>query len=83
MKMMLILCAKAQLASFVDELNDWREEGAKISLYGITNKVSDGFIFLEWGKPVPERFYQKLHKDQDVVDYLVFGYTSSTPIIPA
>jgi len=73
MNIMLILCVKQQLDSLVDEMNDWKDEGAKVFLSGITSKTSYGFLFLEWGKPIPIRFRQKLRDDPDVIDYLVFG----------
>ncbi len=80
MNIMLILCVKQQLDSLVDEMDDWKGEGAKVFLSGITNKVSDGFLFVEWGKPIPARFRQKLRADPDVIDYLVFG--TSLPTTP-
>jgi hypothetical protein len=80
MNIMLILCAKRQLDSLVDEMDDWKDEGAKVFLSGITNKASSGFLFLEWGKPIPVRFRQKLRDDPDITDYLVFG--TSLPTTP-
>ncbi len=73
MSVMLILCVKRHLDALVDELQDWKAEGASIFLYGITNKAHEGFIILEWGKPTPPRFSQKLREDPDIVDFLVLG----------
>ena len=88
MTMTLILCVKPQLESIVEEMQDWKGEGAKIFLYGVTNKASYGFIILEWGKSIPERFTQKLREDTDVIDYLVFGQNipstgTAVPTVPA
>jgi len=73
MSIMLLLCVKQQLASFVDEMDDWRGEGAKTLLYGVPNKASVGFILLQWAKPIPPRFRQKVRDDPDVIDYFVIG----------
>ncbi len=84
MSMMLVLCIKRQLESIVEEIQDWKAEGVKIFLYGITNKAHEGFLILEWGKPVPERFSKKLREDPDIVDFLVLGKNipSDSPSVP-
>ncbi len=87
MSMILILCVKRQMELLVDELQDWKAEGANIFLYGITDKAAHGFIMLEWGKPIPERFTQKMREDTDVIDYVVLGKNippeTSVPNVPA
>ena len=73
MSMLFLLCHKRQLNAIVDEMQDWKTEGATIFLYGITNKASYGFVILEWSTPVPESFHEKLRRDHDIIDYLVIG----------
>ena len=83
MHIMLILCEKRQREALLDELNDWQEEGAQIFLSGITNKASVGFIFLEWGKPIPDTFRLKMREDRDIIDYLVFGKDIIPETVPS
>jgi hypothetical protein len=76
------------LESLVDELQDWKAEGANIFLYGITDKANEGFIILEWGKPIPELFSKKLREDSDIVDFILLGKNippaaTPAPIVPA
>jgi hypothetical protein len=78
MTIMLIFYVKEELDSFVSEMDDWKGEGAKVFLSGITNKASYGFLLVEWGKPIPARFRQKMRDDPDVMDYLVFGKSQMT-----
>ena len=82
MHIMLILCKSRERESILDELEDWKGEGAQVFLSGITNKTNDGFIFLEWGKPIPETFHQKLRGDEDIIDYLVIGSNITTVTTP-
>jgi hypothetical protein len=70
--MMLVLCRKRELDTIVDEFGDWQGEGVQVKLYGITAKAHDGFILLEWSKPIPERFSTKLEKDGDILDSLTY-----------
>ena len=79
MNIMLILCKQRELDPLVDELEDWKEEGAHPFMHGITAKAQQGFIFLEWGKPIPQRFHQKLRDDADVIDYFTFSNLIITP----
>jgi hypothetical protein len=83
MSLVFILCVKRQLESLVDEMQDWKEEGANVFLYGVTDKANEGFIILEWGKPVPERFSKKLREDPDIVDFVVFGKNIPPADLPA
>ena len=76
---LFILCAKRSLDSFVDELDDWKEEGATTLFHGITHKASDGFLIVQWDKPVPPRFRQKLREDEEVIGF--FTVTDSTMTI--
>jgi hypothetical protein len=82
MFIVLILCKSREREAILDELADWKDEGATILLSGITNKASDGFIFLGWDKPVPEHFHQKLKEDGDILDYIAFGSSVSQAVIP-
>jgi hypothetical protein len=68
--LILVLCSKRALNAIVDELDDWKQEGAQVKLYGITPKAQDGFILIEWSKPIPESFQTKLQVDDDILDYL-------------
>jgi hypothetical protein len=70
--MMLIVCVKRELDTIVDEFGDWQGEGVQVKLYGITEKAHDGFLLLEWSKPIPERFAAKLKEDEDIIDSLTF-----------
>jgi hypothetical protein len=70
--MMLVVCRKRELNAIVDEFGDWQGEGVQVKLYGLTAKAQDGFILLEWSKPVPERFDAKLKGDEDIIDVLTF-----------
>jgi hypothetical protein len=82
---LLILCGKRSLDSFVDELDDWKEEGATTLLHGITGKTGDGFLIVQWDKPVPSRFRQKLREDEEVNDFFAVVDSTMTitpPIIP-
>ncbi len=83
MTMLFILCVKQQLAAIVEEMQDWKAEGAKIFLYGITNKAAYGFLILEWGKPIPDLFVKKLREDTDVIDYVVLGKDIPPTATPA
>jgi hypothetical protein len=67
---LLVLCPKRALNAIVDELEDWKQEGVQVKLYGITPKAHDGFILMEWSKPIPESFQTKLQVDDDILDYL-------------
>lgn len=73
---LFILCRKRQLQAIVDEYEDWQGEGVTIKLYGVTKKTHDGFIVLEWQRPLTERFETNLKADEDIIDYLVFDATS-------
>jgi hypothetical protein len=70
--MMLVVCRKRELDTLVDEYGDWQPEGVQVKLYGITTKAHDGFILLEWSKPIPERFLSALGKDEDILDSLTY-----------
>jgi hypothetical protein len=70
--MMLVVCRKRELNAIVDEFGDWQGEGVQVKLYGLTAKAHDGFILLEWSKPIPERFDAKLKSDEDITDVLTF-----------
>lgn len=79
MNIMLILCKHQELDALVDELDDWKDAGANTFMHGITAKAEQGLIFLEWGKPIPQPFYDKLQKDEDVIDYFTFNNIITTP----
>jgi hypothetical protein len=68
-----ITCTKHYLQSFIQEMNDWKDEGAQVFLSGVTRKASHGYLFVEWDKAVPEPFVKKLHSDVDVIDFFVLG----------
>jgi hypothetical protein len=70
--MMLVVCAKRGLDTIVDEFGDWQPEGVQVKLYGVTEKAHDGFLLLEWSKPIPERFSSQLEKDGDILDFLTY-----------
>ncbi len=70
--MMLVTCNKRELEKIVDEFADWKDEGLAVKLYGVTAKARDGFVLLEWSKPIPARFAAKLKQDTDMLDYLIY-----------
>ncbi len=79
-KMMLVTCYKRYVESFVSEFGDWAPEGAEVKLFGYTNKISEGFVLLQWNEPIPPRFFKKLKEDSDVIDYLT--YDASLQSVP-
>lgn len=81
MHMLLILCQRRDLDHLVDVLEDWQGEG-EIIRYGYTNKMQDGFILMQWNKPLTEGFQQKqLKEDPGIIDYLVYDTAQqSTPV---
>lgn len=70
--MMFVSCLKREVRAIADEFDDWKQEGLEVRLYGITPKANDGFLLLNWNKPIPERFFDKLKEDEDILDYLIF-----------
>ncbi len=71
--LMLVHCRKRELKALVEELDDLAQDtGFHILLYGITAKANNGFILLAWSEPIPERFYQKLKRDEGITDYLIY-----------
>ncbi len=82
MPMVLLLCQKRQLHAIVDELADWQEEGAQILLHGVSNKAHDGFVLLQWDRPIPERFITKLERDTDILDYLPYDLPMQGSSVP-
>ena len=77
MDLFFIICKSRQRKALLDEIADWKDEGANVVLTGITHKTHHGFIFLEWCKPAPERFVEKLREDPDIIDYVPIGHTST------
>lgn len=81
LKMMLVTCSKRELQTIVEEYGDWDDEGLTVQLYGLTEKAENGFIFMEWSKPIPEQFYTTLKEDGDIIDYVVYDAISlATPM---
>ena len=82
MHTLLITCERRALAHLIDALDDWQTEGdAKIVLYGTTNKQGDGFIFMQWNRPISEDFQRKqLTADPGILDYVVYDLPSSSPV---
>ncbi|HLG65983.1 MAG TPA: hypothetical protein VKY19_28965 [Ktedonosporobacter sp.] len=82
MTMMLILCSNRQVRAIADEFEDWKAEGAglEVRLYGTTAKAGDGFLLLAWSKPIPQKFFDKLRKDEDILDYVTVGASFVQPV---
>jgi hypothetical protein len=80
---MQIICKSRERESILDELEDWKAEGATVLLSGITNKTGDGFIFLKWDRPVPELFHTKMKEDSDILDYIAFSTNIAPTIVPS
>ncbi len=66
---MIVLYRAQYLHAIVDELGDWKDEGIEVAIYSTTEKAVQGFLFITWNKPIPERFIRKLKRDPDFVDY--------------
>jgi hypothetical protein len=81
MTMMLIVCANRQVQAIADEFEDWKAdgEGLEIRLYGTTAKANDGFLLLAWNTPIPQKFFDKLRKDEDILDYVTVGASFVQP----
>lgn len=81
MTMMLVLCSKREVQAIADEFEDWKAEGEglEVRLYGTTAKANDGFILLAWNKPIPQKFFDKLSKDEDIFDYVTVGASFVQP----
>jgi len=79
--MMLILCSNRQVRAIADEFEDWKAdgEGLEVRLYGSTAKANDGFILLAWNKPIPQKFFDKLRKDGDILDYVTVEASFGQP----
>ena len=79
--LLLVLCGKRQVETFVQEFEDWKQEGRELTvlLYGVTQKTKDGFLLLELPQPLPQRVYTNLIEDVDVIDYLSLNLSASTP----
>jgi hypothetical protein len=69
----LILCPKRHVDSLLDELGDWYEEGARILLSGVTDKVYQGFVYVRWDQPMPDAFKNKLRTDASIEDYFTLA----------
>lgn len=72
-----LLCQKQELQGIVDELDDWKGEGATIQVYGTTHKGHRGFVLILWSQPIPPRFISKLNNDHDMLDYYIYDDPSS------
>ncbi|HZO72574.1 MAG TPA: hypothetical protein VFB60_10265 [Ktedonobacteraceae bacterium] len=79
--MMLIVCAKRQVRAIADAFEDWKTEGEglEVRLYGVTAKAGDGFLLLAWNKPIPQKFFEKLRKDEDIFDYVTYEPVDTQP----
>ena len=79
-----ILCDARELEALVDTFGDWREEGGNILLYGATEKTKDGFIVMQWSKPIPEGFkQQQLKEDDAILDFFTEDTTEQSNRVPA
>ncbi len=78
--MMLVVCVKRELKAIVEEFEDWQGDGIQVKLYGITEKAQDGFVLLEWNKPIPDSFSSKLKRDEDILDVLTFDTPLFHPV---
>ena len=72
--MLLVTCTKRYVTTIVEEFSDHFTaiDGAKLVLYGITNKEQVGFILTQWTIPIPEPFTERLRTDVDVIDYMPY-----------
>jgi hypothetical protein len=75
---MIVFTLKREVHTIVEEYQDWSEEGLSVKFHSVTAKCKDAFIFIEWSKPIPERFIRKLLEDNDVSDYLIFNHPLPT-----
>ena len=84
MTRLTILCEVRDLEALVDTFGDWKEEGGKILLYGATEKANDGFILMQWSKPIPEGFKQRqLHEEESILDFFTDDGMRKSHQVPA
>jgi hypothetical protein len=81
--LMLIICTSRARQAILDELDNWEGEGAAILLSGITKKAGDGFVFLRWSGPIPERFHQKMKEESNILDSIAFRTSVPPTTVPS
>jgi hypothetical protein len=84
MTRLTVLCDRRELDDLVDTFSDWKAEGAEILLYGATEKANDGFILMQWSKPIPQGFIQRqLQEDESVLDFFTDDAPNQSQRVPA
>lgn len=73
-ELLILNCPPRVAKDLTYELMDKLEEAhvsAQTLLYGITTKAHDGFVILQCSQSFPGDFIQRIHKDEEITDYIL------------
>ena len=71
MHILFLFIKKQAMKAMLDELADWQTEGCTVVISGdLEKRPDDGFIILNWDRPLPATFRKKFEVDTDIIDHI-------------